>query len=180
MSMVTLAAFIVVTQDALPTDDVSQPILELVRGWGDRLRYSPDHDLDKGVYCDDDSPAKQQNCFHVGEDTNTSGRCQELQQVLAWAITSARFRGEESQWANSTTLGRRIVPGLALGDRRGLVVAQPPVGPDETVTGLAQILLEQRQKRRKGRRGTRTLAGSAPGCQTGQGQPIGALRPARR
>ena len=69
--VITLSAFVVVTQHALLFDYVCQPVFKRMRRGRDRLGNVPDHHLDECVGSNDDPATSQRYSAHVGDSTNS-------------------------------------------------------------------------------------------------------------
>ncbi len=76
MPMVSLADFVVVTEDAYAINYVGQSVFELMDRTGNRLRNLPEREFGEGSFRINDASTHQLNCLHVGDTTNTPGRCQ--------------------------------------------------------------------------------------------------------
>jgi len=76
MPMVSLAGFVVVTEDAYAINYVGQPVFELMNRTGNRLRNLPEREFGEGSFRINDASTHKLNCLYVGDTTNRPGRCQ--------------------------------------------------------------------------------------------------------
>jgi hypothetical protein len=81
MSMIALAALVVVQHDALPGNHIREPVLKWVPGRPNRLANAPNHRFNERVVSNHNAAPNQRNGLHVGDDTNTAACCPLLQQV---------------------------------------------------------------------------------------------------
>jgi hypothetical protein len=79
--VITLAVLVVVAQNTAAIHHQSEPILKAVSAACYRQRQAPHHHFHESVSGNDVALVEQEFSIHVGDNANTSGCCQTLQQM---------------------------------------------------------------------------------------------------
>ncbi len=77
--MISLADFVVVTEDAHAINYIGQSVFELMNRTGNWLRNLPEREFGEGCFRINDASTDKLNCLHVGDITNMPECCQLLQ-----------------------------------------------------------------------------------------------------
>ncbi len=86
MPMITFAVFIVVTQHALPSDDIGKPVFESMYGWRNRLEKKPNQNLGKCIRRQYNTALDKCGCLHVGLSNNARACCQQCQRLSQFGL----------------------------------------------------------------------------------------------
>jgi hypothetical protein len=71
MSVISLAALIVVAQHANPFDNVGQTVFEEMRAAGNGFWQAPQLHFDEGINGESNAAINEEFSFHVGDNNNT-------------------------------------------------------------------------------------------------------------
>jgi|SRR6266851_2195080 len=85
MPVIALAALVVVQDDALAGNHISEPVLEWMPGRRNGLSDTPNHHFNECVLSNHNPTPDQGSGLHVGDDTNTQACCLFLQHIpMVW------------------------------------------------------------------------------------------------